>query len=77
MSGIPVRIQNRNSGRAPKLSGYTYSQRYTYRVLQTSQMKLILLCVWAEWAVLGSAKNCFRIQILNLDRLQHIQFNEK
>ena len=31
-------------------------QRYTYRVLQTIQMKLILLCVWAEWAVLGSAK---------------------
>ena len=24
-------------------------QRYTYRVLQTIQMKLILLCVWAEW----------------------------
>ena len=31
-------------------------QRYTYRVLQTIQMKLILLCVWAEQAVLGSAK---------------------
>ena len=30
-------------------------QRYTYRVHQTIQMKLILLCVWAEWAVLGSA----------------------
>ena len=27
-----------------------------YRVLQTIQMKLILLCVWAERAVLGSAK---------------------
>ena len=31
-------------------------QRYTYRVLQTIQMKLILLCVWAERAILGSAK---------------------
>ena len=31
-------------------------QRYTYRVLQTIQMKLILLCVWAEPAVLGSTK---------------------
>lgn len=31
-------------------------QRYTYRVLQTIQMILILLCVWAERAVLGSAK---------------------
>ena len=30
-------------------------QRYTYRVLQTVQMKLLLLCVWAERAVLGSA----------------------
>ena len=35
---------------------FDYSQRYTYRVLQTIQMKLILLCVWAERAVLGSAK---------------------
>ena len=26
---------------------YHWSQRYTYRVLQTIQMKLILLCVWA------------------------------
>ena len=31
-------------------------QRYTYRVLQTIQMKLILLWVWAERAVLGRAK---------------------
>ena len=32
------------------------AQRYTYRVLQTIQMKLILLFVWAEPAVLGSTK---------------------
>ena len=31
-------------------------QRYTYRVLQTVQMKLILLSVWAEAAVLGCIK---------------------
>ena len=31
-------------------------QRYTYRVLQTIQMNLILLWVWAEWAVWGRAK---------------------
>ena len=31
-------------------------QRYTYRVLQTIQIELILLCVWAEQAILGSAK---------------------
>ena len=45
------------------------NQRYTYRVLQTIQMKLILLCVWAEWAewaVLGSAKTAlkFKYEIL-------------
>ena len=32
------------------------AQSYIYQVLQTIQMKLILLCVWAEPAVLGSAK---------------------
>ena len=33
----------------------TGGQRYTYRVLQTIQIELILLCVWADgpfWAVL-------------------------
>ena len=32
----------------------------TYKVLQTIQMKLILLCVWAEPAVLGSAQTTLR-----------------
>ena len=31
-------------------------KRYTYRLLQTIQMKLIILCVWAEPAVLDSTK---------------------
>ena len=31
-------------------------QRYTYRVLQTIQIKLMLLCVWAEPAVSSSTK---------------------
>ena len=35
-------------------------QRYTYRVLQTIQLKLILLCVWAELAVLGIAKTALK-----------------
>ena len=35
-------------------------QRYTYRVLQTIQMKLILLCVLAEPAVLGSIKTALK-----------------
>ena len=33
-----------------------------YRVLQTIQMKPILLCVWAEWAVLGSAKTALKFK---------------
>ena len=44
-------------------------QRYTHRVLQTIQMKLILLWVWAEQAVLGRAKTALKIQVWNLDRL--------
>ena len=35
-------------------------QSYIYQVLQTIQMKLILLCVWAEPAVLGSATNAVK-----------------
>ena len=37
-------------------------QRYTYRVLQTIQMKLIILCVWAEPAVLGSTKTALKFK---------------
>ena len=36
-------------------------QSYIYQVLQTIQMKLILLCVWAEPAVLGSAKTALKL----------------
>ena len=32
----------------PYLIRPTPDQRYTYRVLQTIQMKLILLCVWVR-----------------------------
>ena len=39
-----------------------YYQRYTYRVLQTIQMKLILLFVWAEPAVLGSTKTALKLK---------------
>ena len=38
------------------------TQRYTYRVLQTIQIELILLCVWAEPAVLGSAKTALKFK---------------
>ena len=37
-------------------NAFAMHQRYAYRVLQTIQMKLILICVWAEPAVLGSTK---------------------
>ena len=37
-------------------------QRYTYRVLQTIHMKLILVCVWAERALLGSAKTAMKLK---------------
>ena len=37
-------------------------QRYTYRVLQTIQMKVILLCVWVEQAVLGIAKTALKFK---------------
>ena len=36
------------------------NQSYIYQVLQTIQMKLILLCVLAEPAVLGSAKTALK-----------------
>ena len=39
-----------------------WGQRCTYRVLQTIHMKLIFLCVWAEPAVLGSAKNALKFK---------------
>ena len=38
------------------------NQKYTYRVLQTIQMKLILLCVLAEPAVLGSTKTALKFR---------------
>ena len=39
---------------------YSHSlQRYTHRVLQTNQMKLIPSCVWAEPAVLGNDTKTF------------------
>ena len=41
-------------------------QRYTYRVLQTIQIKLTLFCDWAEPAILGSTKTAlkFKYEIL-------------
>ena len=41
---------------------WPHRQRYTYKVLQTIQMKLILLCVWAESAVLGSTETALKFK---------------
>ena len=38
------------------------SQSYIYQVLQTIQMQLILLCVWAESAILGSTKTALQFK---------------
>ena len=54
----PLSSGNSNIG----LSWPAGGQRYTYRVLQTNQMKLILLCVWAEPAVLGSTKTALKFK---------------
>ena len=40
----------------------TRPQSYIYQVLQTIQMKLILLCVWAEPAILGSTKTALKFK---------------
>ena len=37
-------------------------QRYTYRVLQAIQMELILLCLGAEPAILGSTKTALKFK---------------
>ena len=61
-----------NLGKLGKLAGATNQDlllfvfpsrdTYTYRVLQTIQVELILLCVWAEPAVLGSAKTALEFK---------------
>ena len=41
---------------------FPYNQSYLHQVLQTIQMKLILLWVWAERAVLGRAKTALKFK---------------
>ena len=54
---IRAEIRNRKSIRYLLIG-----QSYTYRVLQTIQMKLTLLWVWAERAVLGRAKTALKFK---------------
>ena len=60
----PTSIKGAHHITAPQLPPdfQAFLQRYTYRVLQTIQMKLILLCIWAERAVLGSAKTALKFK---------------
>ena len=59
---VSYKILNLNKRPQDKAVSAFYGrfQRYTYRVLQTIQMKLILLWVWAERAVLGRAKTALK-----------------
>ena len=61
-NGGVVRSVCAYSGSCHKVLFLTRNQRYTYRVLQTIQMKHILLCVWAERAILGSAKTSLKFK---------------
>ena len=47
--------------------GLGISTRYTYIVLQRIQMKLILLCVLAEPAVLGSTKTALKFKYIRFE----------
>ena len=62
-------LQKKTSSKALKLlinnlwfNFSTTPEIYTYRVLQTIEMKLILLCVWEERAVVGSAKTALKFK---------------
>ena len=53
-------------------------QRYTYRVLQTIQVKPIfyVLCVWAERAILGSAKTALKVNEITHDLTFYCIYNQ-
>ena len=60
---VPQRTQASSKwGRTCYYAKPGFGQRYTYRVLQTIQMKHILLCVWAELTVLGSTKTALKFK---------------
>ena len=61
-SGPCILCLTMGSRRRANLNIPSTYQRYTYRVLQTIQMKLFLLCVWAEPAVLSSAKTALKFK---------------
>ena len=57
MTHAPLEITSTN---ATKFELHT--EIYIYIVLHSIQMKLILLCVWAEQAILGSAKTALKFK---------------
>ena len=50
------------NGLGEREKNWGWNQSYTYQVLQTIQIEHILLCVWAEPAVLGSAKTTLKFK---------------
>ena len=59
--------QNTETSADLKVSNYgvknfEFDQKFTYRLLQTIQMNLILLYVWAEPADLGSTKTAIKFK---------------
>ena len=52
----------KETGKKKRFHHAHQNQRYTYKVLQAIQMKLILLWVWAEQAVWGRAKTALKFK---------------
>ena len=59
-------MNNTGSGNMANLATSLVAQVWQYRLWsfqgKTIQMKLILLIVWAEWAVFGTAKIALKFQ---------------
>ena len=55
-------VQKSKQERLAVQTNPVHLQRYTYRVLQTIQIKFILLCVWAEPAVLVSTTTTLELK---------------
>ena len=57
-----TQLQTAKVSNIPAKSLLSQDQSYLHQVLQTIQMKLILLWVWAERAVLGRAKTALEFK---------------
>ena len=59
---VENRTRKKEEYEAKEDSEEGHYQRYSYRVLQKIQMKLILLYVWSEPAILGSSKTALKFK---------------